>query len=110
MNLNRGTALALVAGAVALTAACSEVTHGTITSKQYVPEYHWIYEQPIHSEHCYSSYKGSTSCSSYITGYIPIPMTDPACWKLNLKNSSGDTGHVCVDQKSWDKAKVGGQW
>jgi hypothetical protein len=36
-------------------------------------------------------------------------MTDPACWRLNLRDGD-DTGHVCVSEKAWNEAKVGEQW
>lgn len=112
--MNRRPLVALAAAAAALAlAACSSVTHGTITSKQYKPEQQWTYEQPIYSQRCTTSGYGSrtsTSCSSYISSWIPIPETDPECWQLNLRNGSGDTGSVCVSEQAWNGARVGGSW
>lgn len=109
---HRATAAVLAAAVAAAISGCAGITHGTITSKEYVPERHWIYEQPVYSERCTTSGSGSrtsTSCTSYISTYVPIPETDPECWKLHLKHNS-DTGSVCVSQASWETAKVGGTW
>jgi hypothetical protein len=102
-------AAATLAGTALLT-SCSSITHGTITGKQYKPERQWTYMQPVYSERCTTSGRtGSTSCSSYISTWIPIPETDPACWELELRHG-GDTGSVCVSEQAWNGAHVGGAW
>jgi hypothetical protein len=101
-------ASAAFAGALVLTGCGSDLSHGTITGKQYVPEKHWTYEQPLYTSYCHPVGK-TVSCSQMITGYLPIPETDPACWRLNLRDGK-KTGHVCVSESAWNKAKRGGQW
>jgi hypothetical protein len=98
--------VALVAFALS---GCGGITHGTITSKEYVGPSSYIYEEPVYSQRCSISAKGAERCTTYVSTWIPIPQTRPACWKLNLKSGS-KTGSVCVSGSAWDKAKVGGVW
>jgi hypothetical protein len=98
----------LVLLAFALTACGADVTHGTITSKQYVPQSTYTQEQPVYSERCLLVNK-QEDCSTFVSTWIPVQETDPECWKLNLK-SGKNTGSVCVPQSAWESAKVGGVW
>lgn len=114
---------AIAAASIATLAACGgNVDHGTITSKEYIPGSHWVYLKPVYGQRCvtvlrpvrlpsgvYIS-KSVRSCTSYVSGHVPIIEKKDACYELHLKNSSGDTGSVCVGQDAWDNAKVGGQW
>jgi hypothetical protein len=107
-RLHTYAATAALMGALTLTACGSSLDHGTITGKKYVPEKHWTYEQPIYMTHCYSTGK-TTSCYQSLTGFMPIPETDPECWRLSLRDGK-ETGHVCVSKAAWEKAKIGGTW
>jgi hypothetical protein len=108
-RLHTYAATAALAGALTLTGCGSDgISHGTITSKRYVPEEHWTYLQPIYITHCYPVGK-TTSCTQTISGYIPVQMTDPSCWRLDLRDDK-KTGHVCVSEAAWNKAKTGGEW
>jgi hypothetical protein len=104
-RLHTYAATAALAG---LLTACGGIEHGEVISKKYVPENDWTYMQPMYTTQCTPSGK-TTSCTQVLTGFIPIPMTDPACWRLNLRDGD-DTGHVCVSEKAWNEAKVGEQW
>ncbi|MDX3260790.1 hypothetical protein PV336_16335 [Streptomyces sp. MI02-2A] len=114
-RLNTYAATAALMGALTLTACGSSLDHGTITGKVYVPARHWTYQQPIYTTQCHTvRTSGKTTgtmtyCSQVLTGYLPIPETDPACWKLNLRDGK-ETGHVCVSKHAWEKAKVRGTW
>jgi hypothetical protein len=99
---------AALATAVILTGCGSDLDHGTITSKQYEPEDHWTYQQPQYMTNCTTVNK-VTTCSQTLTGFIPIPMTDPECWRLNLRDGK-ETGHVCVSKEAWNTAKKGDDW
>lgn len=107
-RLHTYAATAALAGALVLTGCGSGVSHGKIMSKQYVPEKDWTYMQPMYTTHCNTVNK-TTSCSQTLTGFIPIPETDPECWRLNL-SKDGHTGHVCVSQHSWETAIIGTDW
>lgn len=108
-RLHTYAATAALAGGLVLTGCGSDgISHGTITSKKYEPESDWTYMQPITTQQCSGS-GTSQVCVPMVTGYIPIPMTDPACWRLNLRDGK-KTGHVCVSEKAWDSAKTGGTW
>jgi hypothetical protein len=101
-------ASAALLGALALTGCGSDIEHGEITGKKYVPEETSTYMQPITTVQCSGS-GTSQVCQSVITGYIPIESTDPECWRLNLRDGE-KTGWVCVSEKAWDKAKKGDDW
>lgn len=112
---------AAVSASVLMLTACSNVTHGTITSKVYDPPQTSVYFQPVYSQKCTTRYytvrtssgsrqASSRSCSSYVSGHVPVMEHSDACYRLNLKNSSGDTGSVCVPETAWNTARVGGQW
>lgn len=107
-RLHTYAASTALVGALALTGCNSEISHGTITGKSYVPAKEWTYLQPVTMQQCSGS--GTTQvCSMVVTGYIPVDMSDPECWRLNLRD--GDkTGHVCVPKEAWTKAKKGGTW
>lgn len=107
-RLHTYAATAALAGVLTLTGCGSDIEHGTITGKRYVPENTYTYMQPIYTTQCSGS--GSTQvCTQTIAMYLPVDMTDPACWRLDLRD--GDkTGHVCVSKKAWEKAKKGAQW
>jgi hypothetical protein len=107
-RLHTYAASAALAGALTLTGCGSDVEHGEITSKKYVPENSWTYMQPITTQQCTGS-GTSQICQSIVTGYIPIDMSDPECWRLNLRDGD-ETGHVCVSEKAWNKASKGDQW
>jgi hypothetical protein len=107
-RLNTYAASVALAGALVLTGCGSDISHGTITSKTYVPEKDWVYMQPITMPQCSGS-GTSQICSSVVTGYIPIDESDPECWRLNLRDGK-KTGWVCVSKAAWEKAKKGEQW
>lgn len=118
-------AVALSATSVLALAACgADVKHGTITSKEFDPAKTNVYFQPVYGQHCAtrlvtsrvkvgSTYATRTStvrsCSSYVSGHVPVYSHQDACYRLDLKNN-GDTGSVCVSKDAWNGAKVGGQW
>lgn len=84
-------ALAVIA---TLTGCASHLDHGMIIGKQYNPQSTYVIMSCI----LYTKY----GCS----GYIPIPITDPQSWQLNMKD--GDkTGSTEVDQQTYDRVKVG---
>lgn len=124
MNNKAAVAAGLVAAVLTLAACGGDVTHGTITSKEYIPAHSPVYFQPVYGQMCINrvgyvtSRVGSRStsrrvvtrsCTSYVKGHIPIVSHHDACYELNLKNN-GDTGSVCVSKDAWNGAKVGGQW
>jgi ABC-type oligopeptide transport system substrate-binding subunit len=107
-RLHTYAATAALMGALTLTACSSSLDHGTITGKKYVPENSYTYMQPVYTQQCTGS--GSTRvCTQMLTAMIPIEMTDPECWRLNLRDGK-ETGHVCVSKETWEAAKVGGTW
>lgn len=126
MNSRNALSAAAVVAAVASLAACgADVKHGTITSKEFEPAQTSVYFQPVYGQKCVTrpvtvrvkvgsiyTYRSTTtrSCASYVSGHVPVYSHEDACYKLDLKNSSGDTGSVCVDKDAWNNAKVGGQW
>ena len=127
MNRNIVLATATSAAVLALAACGADVKHGTIIAKQYDPAKTNVYFQPVYGQRCVtrpvtvrtkvgSVYTTRTStvrsCSSYVTGHIPVYNHQDACYQLTLKNSSGDTGTVCVSKDAWDSAKTDGsqQW
>jgi hypothetical protein len=107
-RLHTYAASAALAGALTLTGCGSDIEHGTITGKKYVPEHEWTYLQPITMQQCSGS-GTSQVCTTVVTGYIPIDMSDPACWRLNLRDGK-KTGYVCVSKSAWKTAKKGGTW
>jgi hypothetical protein len=116
MTSRQITGVLAAAAALALAACAPDVTHGTITSKQFEPQRSWVYMQPVRATRCSTTmrrsgkgYVSSRSCSTYISTYLPIVEADPACWKLNLRNGK-NTGSVCVSETAWNTAKVGGTW
>jgi hypothetical protein len=114
MMLSRcAAAVAVEAALVAFAlSGCGGITHGTITSKGYVGPSSYIYEEPVYSERCVEVKSGSIegeSCTSYVSTWIPIQETRPACWKLNLVRGN-KSGSVCVSGSAWETVKVGGKW
>jgi hypothetical protein len=107
-RLNTYAASAALVGALVLTGCGSDLDHGTITGKRYVPEDTYTYMQPIYTTQCSGS-GSSQVCYSTISMYIPISQTDPECWRLDLRDGK-KTGHVCVSKSAWEKAKPGGSW
>lgn len=108
-RLHTYAASAALVGALALTACgSSDISHGTITGKQHVPEHTYTYMQPIYTTQCTGS-GSSHFCYSTISMYVPITETDPECWRLDLRKDK-KTGHVCVSQHSWETAILGKDW
>jgi hypothetical protein len=101
-------ALGVVAVAVALAGCGSDITHGTITGKQYVPGRQHTDMEPVYGTRC-SRVGRSSSCSTVVTAWIPVSVTNPECYQLNLKQG-GDDGSVCVSPVEYDRAQIGGQW
>lgn len=121
---SKATVAALSVAAVLALSACDSVTHGTIIGKQDIPASSYIYMQPVYSTRCTTSYvttrsssgaysqRPVRSCSQVQTGAYPIVEHHAGCYQLTLKNSSGDTGTVCVSEAAWNSAKTDGsqQW
>jgi hypothetical protein len=107
-RLNTYAASAALAGALVLTGCGSDIEHGEITGKKYVPENTYTYMMPIYTTQCSGS-GTSQVCYSTVSMYIPTTETDPECWQLNLRDGK-KTGHVCVSEAAWKKAKKGEQW
>lgn len=111
MNLTTVRRIATAAATAALTvsvAACGGITHGTITGKQYVPAHQYVEMEPIYGSHC-SGYGKNFSCRTVITAWIPETMTDPECYRLDLR-AGKKTGHVCVAASDYATAHIGGTW
>jgi hypothetical protein len=106
--MNRRITAALTAAATAGLTACGGITHGTITSKEYRPQSQYIQMEQIYGSRCSSSRK-SYSCTTTVTTWIPVTITDPDCWELHLR-SGKHTGSVCVSQQDYEAARIGGTW
>lgn len=114
--------VAIAASVLALAACAADVEHGTITSKQYVPSDYYTVMQPVYRNVCKTvtqrvrqsngtyTTRTAQSCVSVRSGYRAVIEGHGDCYELDLKNSSGDTGSVCVSESAWNGAKVGGQW
>lgn len=91
-----------------LAAGCSNLEHGEITSKKYEPESRYTVMVPVYTSQC--SWNGkTTTCHQVLSTIIPTEQTDPECWRLNLRDGD-ETGHVCVSEKAWNRAREGAQW
>lgn len=122
MQYKAVVAAAVSAAVLSLVGCGADVKHGTITSKEFEPAQTSVYMQPVYSQRCVTriSYVrtstggsrpvSSRSCTSYVSGHVPIVEHTAACYKLDLKNGKGDTGSVCVSEAAWNGAKVGGLW
>lgn len=122
MTKNTVMAVALSAAVLTLAACAADVEHGTITGKQYSPANYYTDMQPVYGQVCRNVYQTVRSptgsytvrttqvCTSVRTGYRAVVEGHGSCYELDLKNSSGDTGSVCVSEDAWNNAKVGGQW
>lgn len=90
MTLGRKATAVLATAVAALgLAGCGGISAGTVTAKSYEASY--------------------TSYSTTMAGKVPItmPITQPECFRLDLRNEDGETGHVCVTAASWDSTNVG---
>lgn len=88
---------------LALAGCGSDVSAGTVAGKEFVPARDWVYLQPNYVTTCGGK---PLVCTPHLVGFIPIPMHDPACWRLTLKD--GDSkGRVCVSREDYDRAALG---
>lgn len=89
--------------ALPLVTACG-IEHGTITGKQHVA----AHTEQIPTQVTRTECSGRT-CQTVVTGYRDRPEYHPACWRLSLRDASGNSGAVCVSRAEYDKSRVGGQ-
>lgn len=88
--------------AIATTAslsACSSVEHGTVTGKEHVSSFTYYQNQ------CFA-YSSKGLC----TMDVPIPVTQPDMWDLDLRDSQGHTGTISVSQQTFERISVGDQY
>lgn len=96
--LRKGGKFALLGLLAALAlVGCASLDHGTVTGKKYEPAYEYV----------------DMICASYgkygCRGYLPYEEWEPQHWVVELK-AGGDTGSTDVDQRTWDRLKVGEQY
>lgn len=96
----------IVAASLLLAGCGSDVQHGTIRSKQYIPQTTRTDYQPVYGNHCNS--KGY--CTTYVITYMPYQVTDPECYQFTLIDDKKNVGNVCVDHDSYNKMKPGDKW
>ncbi|WP_439377865.1 hypothetical protein [Amycolatopsis lexingtonensis] len=85
----------LLLGGAFFISACSSISSGTVTGKEYEPESTWF------SQDC-MSYDTKMNCRFY----MPTAHTDPECWRLDLVQGEDD-GSVCVSKQDYNSYGAG---
>lgn len=104
----------VTAGLVAVVAllalvGCGAPVRGEIVGKDVRPAYTYVHMQPIYTTTCSGS-GSSRVCTSSVSGYIPIPMTMPACYRLHVRDENGKVRDTCLDEADWNRRQVGDQY
>jgi hypothetical protein len=90
---------ALVTGAAAVSAlvACGGSSEGTVVAKT---------DQGMYDIGCQA---GGT-----MTGPVAVPVwgvcSAPACWRLVVRDSDGNTAEPCVSREEYDRTRLGAFW
>lgn len=99
---------AVLCALLALSACAGDTLDGTVTSKDLDPGYTYVQMQPINTTRCQpSGPNGAQTCYTTVTGYIPITIYVPPCYRLYVKSQDGKKDDGCVDEDRWMKAAVG---
>lgn len=93
----------------ALSACGNSVTSGTVTGKHYTPYKHWT-TMGGYAYTCLPGFDGKMDCKYKYSPYVVEDHYQNECYGLDLRNSEGNTGSVCVSPREYDNISVGEQW
>lgn len=85
-------------------AACGDKLDGEVTKKDLRAAYTFIYMQPITSTSCGGN---PIVCRTMTTGYVPITMYVPPCYRLTVRQDNGESKDGCVDKSRWNAVQLG---
>lgn len=86
--------------ALAVLVACSAISEGTVTSKDYDP----AWTQTVYDQRCISRNSNGV-CSGYIS--TPRYIFHPERFTLNLSGEEDKTGWVSVSESEYEQYEVG---